>query len=383
VATETDRQAGDPRARLRRRLATSAVVIGCVALAVVVLAVVVRHPHHARDRGWDDTGGRSVPGADWRPYSSRSPFNQRVAGAQAVPNSQAMVGAVLRMWGSPAPLYAGTADTSEDFGHPTFYATPNDPIYTLHATNGAARSIEGKRVPIPADARPAAGGDAHMTIVTPDGWEYDFWQVQSRPAGGGVLRYHGGGRTRIDGNGLGSGGTASGFGNLAGIIRAPELASGHIDHALFIVLRCTSNDTSFGYGTHASAPQTGDGAYVYPADHGGSSCGNDPNLPPLGARFVLNMTAGQIQALNVPTWKQTILTALAQYGGYVGDTGGPGFGFEFESSTTYTALGEPDPLVAFARRHNVPFEQGKYVFNLSAGVDWGRYLRIVAPPSRP
>ena len=127
---------------------------------------------------------------------------------------------MLGRFGPPAPLYAGTADTPADFGHPTFYARPSDPLYTLHATNGAARSIEGLKIPIPADARPAAGGDGHMTVVTPDGWEYDFWQVQSRPAGGGVLTYHGGGRTRIDGDGLGSGGTASGFGNLAGVIRA-------------------------------------------------------------------------------------------------------------------------------------------------------------------
>ena len=33
------------------------------------------------------------------------------------------------------------------------------------------------------------------------------------------------------------------------------------------------------------------------------------------------MSDAQIAALAVPAWKKTILTALAHYGGYVGDTG--------------------------------------------------------------
>jgi hypothetical protein len=198
------------------------------------------------------------------------------------------------------------------------------------------------------------------------------------PRGGGTLSFAWGGRTRIDGDGLGSAATAAGFGNLAGMIRAPELAAGHINHALFIVLKCAAKGTSFGYGTTATSYGS---SYVYPATHGGSTCGSTvPNAVPLGARFTLAMSDAQIGALSVPAWKKTILTALAHYGAYVGDTGGPGFAFMVESSATYTALGLPDPLVAFAVLNNLPTWNGEYIFDVASGVEWAKYLRVLTPP---
>ena len=55
------------------------------------------------------------------------------------------------------------------------------------------------------------------------GWEYDFWQVESKPAGGGTISISWGGRTAIgtaDADGLGSNATAAHFGLAAGVIRA-------------------------------------------------------------------------------------------------------------------------------------------------------------------
>ena len=326
--------------------------------------------------GWGGFGGGILPGPEWRPYASTSPFNTSTAGATVVPNSQAIVEKALS-FGLPGNLEAGGAETPNDWGHPTFFAQPGDPIYTLHATKETG-PIEGMKIPIPSYARPAGGADGHMAVVTPDGWEYDFWQVHEKNPSTGVLTFSLGGRTRIDGDGLGSGATGADFGNLAGIIRAPELAAGSINHALFIVLKCAAKGTSFGYGTTATSYGS---SYVYPAMHGGSACASeDPNLPPLGTRLMLEMSDAQIAALPVPSWKKTILTALAHYGGYIGDTGGPGFGLEFESSATYTALGLPDPLVAFAAQNNLPTWEGAYVFNMASGADWAKYLRVLAPP---
>ena len=218
-----------------------------------------------------------------------------------------------------------------------------------------------------------------MTIVTPAGWEYDLWRAQPPPAGGGTLTFAWGGRLLIDGSGLGGAATAAHFASLAGIIRPEELAAGHIDHALFIVLRCTGSGTSFGYGERQG---DGTGSYVYPAQAGASSCGHEgAALPPLGARFQLAMSAAQIAALGVPPWKSAILTALATYGGYVGDTGGPGFAFAVQSSATYTSFGAPDRLTQVARSAGLVAHGGRYVFDISDGVEWQRYLRIVPPPS--
>lgn len=317
-----------------------------------------------------------MPGADWRPYASTSPFNTTTEGVAVDPSSAAYVQKALS-WGLPGNLVAGNSETASEYGHPVFYAVPTDPIYTLQSTSPDS-PIDGMKIPIPNDAKPAGGTDGHMTVVTPEGWEYDFWQVQSKPTGGGTLTFSNGGRTRIDGNGLGSAATAADFGNLAGMIRAPELAAGRIDHALFIVLKCAAKGTGFGYGTTATSYGS---SYVYPAMHGGSTCGEEANLPPLGTHFMLAMSDEQIQALAVPAWKKTILTALANYGGYVGDTGGSGFSFMFESSTSYTAQGLPDPLVTFAQQNNLPTWEGNYVFNMASGVEWEKDLRVLVPPS--
>jgi len=81
----------------------------------------------------------------------------------------------------------------------------------------------------------------------------------------------------------------------------------------------------------------------------------------------------------VPRWKKTILHALRTYGAYVGDTGGAGFNFQFESGSTYTSFGEGDRLLEWAKTQpGVTPYKGKYVFDLAAGVDWSR-MRVVDP----
>jgi hypothetical protein len=328
--------------------------------------------------GWSAFGAGSWPGAGWRPYANSSPFNQPIGNSAVHPDSARLAAGALQ-WGPPASITAGVADTTYDYGHPVYFAQPTDPVYVLHPTEPWGRNaIAGMRIRVPAGARPAGGGDGHMTIVMPEGWEYDLWRAQRPPPAGGTLTFAWGGRLRIDGSGLGGRATAAHFGSLAGVIRPEELAAGHIDHALFIVLRCTGSGTSFGYGVRQGR---GTGSYVYPAQAGAGSCGQGAALPPLGARFQLAMSAAQIRALGVPAWKRAILTALALYGGYVGDTGGPGFAFMIQSSSTYTSFGAPDRFVQLARGAGLPVRGGHYVFAVADGVDWQRYLRIVVPPT--
>lgn len=306
-----------------------------------------------------------IPGACWRPYSAESPFNRKLSDASRVhPRSQAYVDQLM-MFGGPG-IATGAADTEHDWNHPTYYPTANDPTFTIHCTESWGRCpIEGMQIPIPDKARAAGGGDAHMTVVW-EGWEYDFWLVTNKPAGGGTISISWGGRTRIDGDGLGSGATAAGYGNLAGVIRGPELAAGRIEHALFMVFRCDNK------------------SYVYPAAKGGSHCVNQgvptENAFPMGQRFRLAMSNEQIEALNAPAWKKTILRAMAEYGIYFGDTGGQTWGIQFESGATYTSFGMEDPVEVIARDSGIEEGwEGIYSMDLASGVDWKRYLRAVEP----
>jgi hypothetical protein len=307
---------------------------------------------------------RSWPEACWRPFADSSPFNRPIpAGAPLAGNSQAIVQRMVSLYGGPAKMTAGDADTSYDYSHPLYYPRADDPVFTLqcYETSWGTCPIEGHRIRIPDAARPAGGGDAHMAVIDEaSGWEYDLYKVRSKPAGGGTLEFRWGGRTRLDGDGLGTNATAAHFGLSAGIIRAEEMAAGKIDHALFMVVKCTSGK-------------------VYPALGGGSQCADGSNAPAGGMRFQLAYTEAEIEALKVPGWKKTILHALRTYGAYIGDTGGGGFNFQFESGSTYTSFGEGDRLVEWAKTQpGVTPYKGKYVFDLAAGVDWSR-MRVVDP----
>ena len=306
------------------------------------------------------------PSACWRPYSDSSPFNRRIAPGAPVATDSAAVVSRLAGFGTPQHLLAGN---TEGWEHPVYYSQPTDPVFTLRCLESwGTCDIEGMQVRIPDAAQAAAAGDGHMAVIDQaSGWEYDFWQVKSKPAGGGTLTVSWGGRTRIDGDGLGSDATASRFGNIAGAIRAAELAAGRIDHALFMTVYCDN------------------GKYVYPAKKSGRSCASlglpTAGAPAMGTRFQLAMSEAEIAALAVPDWKKTILRAAAEYGLYVGDTGTGSWGLHMESGATFTSFGFEDPMVTFARSAGVHLSSssGNYVFNLRDGVDWAGRLRVLAP----
>ena len=330
--------------------ATNPVAVGCGALAPIEA-----HPVGAP--------------ACWRPYSADSPWNRPVpAGAPRDARSARVVSRMLS-WGPAQRIQAGHADTPGDFDHPVYFSRSTDPLYTLHATRPWGRAeIEDHTIRIPARARPAAGGDGHMAVITEDGWEYDMWTVSRKDPRGGVVEFGWGGRTRADGDGLGSNATAAHFGLAAGSIRAAELERGRIDHALFMGVRCTDGKAS----VYPAAPRTGE-----PCAREGLS---DADAPPLGGRFVLDMAPGQIEALAVPRWKKTILHALAEYGMIVGDSFGSGsWGLQLESGSTYTSFGADDPVEAFARSAGAARWSGGYLFDLESGVDWRRHLQLVDP----
>ena len=307
----------------------------------------------------------SWPGASWRPYGDGSPFNQPVPPSPRLVDASAAIVAKTLSLGPIADL-AVAAGTPSDYSHPYVFSVPGDPSYRVHCvTRGPRCELEGMDVRIPVTAMPAAGPDGHLAVIDQDGgWEYDFWQVRARDPQGGTLEVSGGGRTRIDGDGLGSDATAGHFGLLAGIIRLPELLAGRIDHALFMLVGCTADSS------------------VYPAQGLARACPDTRDAPASGQHFWLDMSAREIDELGVPEWKKTILEAFATYGAFVGDTGGnEGFALQFESGATYTIAGTPDPWAAFARtqEEGVTERRGGYDFDLASNVDWSARLRVLDP----
>jgi hypothetical protein len=308
----------------------------------------------------------NLPGGCWRPYNDSSPFNRKLpAQPRVAGRSDVIVDQVLRQ-GPIQHLRANVAGRDLDYGDVTIWSQPTDPEYTIECVEDwGTCSIEGHKVRIPAQAAAAGGTDGHMTVVDQQsGWEYDFWTVKGKADG--VIRIGWGGRTRIDGDGLNSDGTAARFGNMAGKLRVEELEAGQINHALFFAVGCDN------------------GTYVYPAKKTGLSCSKvgqpTSDAPPMGTHFMLDMTPAQIDALAVPAWKKTILRALAEYGAFMGDTGGS-LGLAEESATTHTAFGLEDKWVRFAKANGVPYyaPDDVWIFNIRDGVDWKRHLKVVDP----
>jgi hypothetical protein len=319
----------------------------------------------------------SPPGSCWRPYSSSSPFNRtlpaiprQAAGSTATANR-------LDGFGPGPQIIAGTAGTSGDYDHPIYYSRPDDPSYKVRCLQAGTCEVEGQRLRIPRRAKPAGGADGHMAVIDQQsGWEYDFYNVRSKPRRGGKLRVSWGGKTPIGtgvGNGLGSNATAAHFALAAGVIRPAELRAGEIDHALAIAVECTN------------------GKSVHPAGSGtGRSCSqigkSNQNAPPMGAHFYLQMSDAEINALAAPEWRKTILRAMARYGMFVEDTGASANGWAVlvESGASFTSFGQPDPWVMLGQELDVPSWRrpgtGRiYNFDLQNAVDWGSKLRVADP----
>ncbi|MCW2968308.1 MAG: hypothetical protein JWM71_2080 [Solirubrobacteraceae bacterium] len=312
--------------------------------------------------------GRRPPGC-WRPYSADSPFNRPIGDNPVVAAGSSAIVSRLLGFGKLINMGAGDAGTDFDSGTPAYFSLPTDPVYTLHCSESwGVCPIEGLSVHIPDRAQPEGGSDHHLTVVDAlTGWEYDLWDVQSKPSGGGRLVFGWGAKTRIDGDGLEkSAANAAGYGGMAGGIRAEELLAGKIDHALIIAVHCDSNK------------------FVYPASGLGQACSDvglsNTNAPAMGQRFQFDMPAAQIEALNVPDYEKTILKAFSQYGAYVSDTGGP-WAIDTESGQVYASFSAPDQWVAYAKKIGATYyaPDHRYVLPLQNGVDWAKYLRVLDP----
>ena len=366
-----------PRPRHDQRM-RAAIRIGCATILVGAAAALPGASTAAARCGGETFSADNSPGACWRPFSAASPFNVRLPQVPRQTLDSLLIATRFGGYAQGPRFQVGNADTPTDYGHPIYFNRPANPLYRIDCTAfGGQCGVDGHRIQIPNQALPAGGDDGHLAVIDQErGWEYDFWQVTEKPRGGrGKLRVGWGGRTPIgtaDAEGLGAGATAAGFALSAGVSRPAELRTGEIDHALFITVPCTN------------------GTAVWPAGRNpGGVCSSTPSelgAPAMGQRLYLEMTATEIDVLAVPAWQKTILRAMAEYGMFVGDTGGPANGWEIkvESGSSFTSFGKPDPWVKLANRYGLIPQLAndgthRYSFDLSTAVDWAHELRVAAP----
>jgi Big-like domain-containing protein len=164
------------------------------------------------------------------------------------------------------------------------------------------------RVPLPAEARPAAGLDAQLVVWQPSTdtmWE--FWQLQRLPDGWHAA--HGGRMTAVSADtGIfpsppGWGATGTGLPLVGGMVTLAELRAGRIDHALAMAI-----------------PDTRARWWAWPAQRTDGNL-DAPNAIPEGTRFRLDPTLN-LDLLNLPPVTRMLAEAAQRYGIVVRDRAG-------------------------------------------------------------
>jgi hypothetical protein len=290
--------------------------------------------------GWGSFGVGSWPPGCWHPFGASSPFNVPIPEAPRVSSESEAVGKYMKnhRWRIQPTGEAGNFHIDDDGSRPVYWSHSSDPLVKIVCV-GTESCPNGTQIRIPSGARPDGNTDGHITIVDQEHEkEWDFWAA-SAPEHGEMKAVAGGQVPIGNGTGTGLGGVAEAahLALLGGLIRAPELAAGKIEHALAIAVPCEQRADVW------PAPSEAQGDHICPREGLG---------PHLGSLLQLNMSAAEIAASGAPKWQQTIMTAMAKYGSYVVDTGGTRgkyISFMVEDDASYTSFGYPGELSAFIK----------------------------------
>lgn len=281
------------------------------------------------------------------PFASNSVWNAPVAStAPLSADSSALVSDLTRQVAAYGPWINTTSYSVPVYtvpaGQPTVRVKLDVPNYlTLQQDFGA--------VPVPANALPAKGTDAHLEIYQPTSDSlWDMWKA-SRQADGWHFRW-GGKLAHVSAspgywpNAMGA--TATSLPLLGGLIRIAELRAGVIPHALALAI-----------------PQPKANAFVWPAQRGDGTSTLASAIPE-GTRFRLD-PAVDVDALPLRPAAKAIARAAQRYGIVVRDKAGA-VTFYAEDPAQYGT--NPYPSLFGVR----------YADQLLAGFPWSR-LQVIAP----
>lgn len=211
-----------------------------------------------------------------RPYADSSPWNQRLTATK----------------GRPAGLSEPLTSDPEQYTYPVYEVTNDTPLQTVRFEDWYSRVVDGgrrlinvrggegsrevARVPIPPQARAAAGSDAQVILVNREtGVEWDMSHF--RRARDGTYEVLNVGRYDTawsavpprDHNDQPYFLRGAKIPYLAGLVRPCEIAQGRIDHALAFAYPDTTSD------------------WIYPATHSDGTTRDRPGLPE-GTRLQLD-----------------------------------------------------------------------------------------------
>jgi hypothetical protein len=312
--------------------------------------------------GCGSGGAKEAP----RFFSSASVWNKPLAGdAPLDPSSAGLVSELERQVRTHGPWINSTQFSvpiyTVDKGAPgtsVHIDTPSDMFTGIPDATRLAQTLAG--IPIPSNARPAAGTDRHLVIWQPSTdtmWE--LWMAHNPALGDSAAfhdnapGWHASWGAKIPGVSRSSGvipppfgATASGLALAGGLVTNADLRAGRIEHALAL-----------------SLPDTAQGRFVAPAvrTDGGYA---GPNAIPEGTRFRLPANL-DVDALRLPPIARMLAEAAKKYGIVVRDRAGSVAFYAQDPTPT------GDPTLAGLLGGKSPAE-------VLAGFPWSR-LEVVSP----
>ena len=220
-------------------------------------------------------------------FASTSVWNMSLAAdAPLAASSSARMSAFDELIAAEEKSGIGPWIDETEYSTPLYIVGPEQPKVDVQLNAGPwaadLQKVFDEGVPIPADAKPAAGTDAEMTIYQPSSdtlWE--FWRAAKTESGwqaswGGAMQhvsespgYYSDtswpGLTASQGWNWGA--TATSLPVIAGTIRIAELRAGHIEHALALdIPNACAGEFSFpaqrSDGTEESAECIPEGAHM-------------------------------------------------------------------------------------------------------------------------
>ncbi|HUB75062.1 MAG TPA: hypothetical protein VL979_13650 [Solirubrobacteraceae bacterium] len=258
---------------------------------------------------------RAAASKPQRLFSASSFWNEELpADAPLDPSSAAVVKALSEEVAAEAKAGEAPFVNTTSWSVPIYKVGPEQPTVTValeEPSRSPALASAWSAVPLPANAKPAAGGDEHLVVWQPSSdrlWE--FWHLTHtisgwRAAWGGAIRnvstnagaY---GAKAWPGASPSWGATACSLSVAGGLITLEDLEAGRIEHALAIAL-----------------PDVRGGVYATPAQRSDGWI-EEPRWLPEGAHLRLD-PALKLSSLHLPPFTLMLAKAAQRYGIVVRD----------------------------------------------------------------
>lgn len=251
----------------------------------------------------------------FRFFSPSSFWNKRVpTNAPLDPNSASIISALDREIKGPLGI------NTTSYSVPIYTVPANQPMIRVRlvdprrAPGGPALQLAWDAVPLPTDAKPAAGTDRQLVVWQPyTNRLWEFWKLNRTKMGWGAE--WGGAMDKVSSN-LGVygpeawpgghsewGGSASSLSLAGGLITLEDLKLGRINHALAMAI-----------------PNPRAGVYAWPAKRTDGLSRNPRSLPE-GAHLRLNPNL-DLASMHLPRLTFMLAKAAQRYGIIVRDTAG-------------------------------------------------------------